>query len=742
MMTATDHVSSKGKLDLFLLSLCYGSYFFLLLLLPFDNAHLTRNTLWVIYSVCLLIVIPLAMLSSYAIRGLMRKLFGENRLPHAFLIAFNALCVCSGIWGLRLHAIPPAFVASLFPLASLFAPVAALRAGKGLLREPGRAILFSNTVYFLTPLLFGAALFTFLPFTLPAFRISALIALIATAALFHGPLVQWRGGRLTKRILDGLVILLIALMTFDTYFHFDPPHYNFYTGPVNDLMRGKSLLFDINCQYGLFVVYFLSFLFQTGLIPFSYAGLSCVISILWVAQFLVVYFLLRTSLKSIIFSVVTLSLILMMNYFMSMGYPTNTPSTGPLRFGLPYLLLALAALRVRRPGIRRRTRWIDYATLGIASVWSVETFFFSAATYAGIVMCECCTESSSYRDRARWVGRELIRVGLTVLIAYALVSIDIRLRSGEWPHWRYYGEYLVLYGAVNLLPYSGGVGALPIQPWGAWGIVIAIYFASLIAALYALPAPGRRENARELSIVFGMTTCGIALFTYFIIRPHPNNLYHICLPTIFVAAYWLMRVSQLGLPRTFRFSVAYCSCCAIALLYFAGVPSVTHKWHSTALYSAGRSIAQLRQGKPTILREQLANLESRSPTRQRVAEALYLIQKYAPDKQRVALFIEPDCTTEALMLAGKTNVFPISHPGQDYLLGNARSAMDRGLRYAHHLTRGDYLFMERDIGQLNELQQAIVMRLGREFRFENMETTEHGIVAVKLRSTGPGDIPR
>jgi len=733
MTTDPDRVYPDRKLDLFLLSLCYGGYFFLLLLLPFDTAHLTRNTLWAIYIVSLMIVIPLAMITSFAVRELMRKLFGETRLPCAFLLAFDALCVCSGTWGLRLHMISINSIAFLFPLANLLALVAALRAGRGLLREPRRAILFSNTVYSLIPLLFGAALLTFFPVTLPVRRTLAMIALIATAALFHGSLAQWRAGRLTRRILDGLVILLTALIAFDANFNFHRHHYNFYIGPVNDLMRGKSLLADINCQYGVFVVYFLALLFRTELIPFSYQGLSCVISILWVAQFLIVYFLLRTSLKSIFFSITALSLIIMMNYFAAALHATNTPSTGPLRFGLPYLVLALTALRARYPRDQKLIRRLEYAALGIASVWSLETFFFAAAAYSGVVACECCADSDNYRDRARWVMRELSRVGLSVLIAYALLSIDIRLRSGEWPHWQYYGEYLLLYGAENLLPYSKGVGALPIQPWGAWGIVLAIYFASLTAALYALPKPGRRENARELPIVLGMTMCGIALFTYFIIRPHPNNLYHICLPAIFVASYWLVQVPQLELPRGFRFSVAYCSYYAIALVYFAGVPSVVQKWHNTALYSSGRSIAQLSQGTPTMLREQLATLESRSPTEPRVAEALNLMQKYAGDKQRVALFIEPDCTTEALMLAGKSNVFPISHPGQDYLLGNARPAMERGLLYAHHLTSGDYLFLEKDTGQLNELQQAIVMRLRREFHFEEVETTSHGIVSVKLR---------
>jgi len=220
------------------------------------------------------------------------------------------------------------------------------------------------------------------------------------------------------------------------------------------------------------------------------------------------------------------------------------------------------------------------------------------------------------------------------------------------------------------------------------------------------------------------------------------NLYHICLPALFVAAYWLVQIPKLDLPCVFRLSFTYCCYFAIIVLFITGVPHVIQKADNTALYSIAQGGIQLIRGKPLLLQQQFDSLRLRSPSESRVSEAMYLIEKYAPHRQRVALFIDPDLTTETLMLSGKTNVFPLSNPTQDFLEGNARMAIERILHFKHPLTEGDFVFIANDWGELNELQQKLLQRLGREFKPENVETTAHGIVAVRLLSAGRSDVTR
>jgi len=46
----------------------------------------------------------------------------------------------------------------------------------------------------------------------------------------------------------------------------------------------------------------------------------------------------------------------------------------------------------------------------------------------------------------------------------------------------------------------------------------------------------------ENELIFGLTLFGIAQYTYFLGRSHPNNLYHIATTTVIIAGYWLCQI--------------------------------------------------------------------------------------------------------------------------------------------------------------------------------------------------------
>jgi hypothetical protein len=280
------------------------------------------------------------------------------------------------------------------------------------------------------------------------------------------------------------------------------------------------------------------------------------------------------------------------------------------------------------------------------------------------------------------------------------------------------------------------------RPWDPWVSVVGIYFASLMAISYKLfLLRGRGGATPELKLVLAMTLSGIVQLTCYIMFSHTNHLLASTPLAICVASYWMVETSRLRLPRKFRSSFLYCCYGAMFLFAIWALPELIDKAHNTGFYALARTGQHVRRGEPVDLNHHFASLWSATPTDQRVSEAMALINRYAWNKRRIALFITHELTTETLMLAGKANVFPMSNPIQDAI---SEPAKNRILSFKHDLHEGDMLFIEkayldssveRDFkrpGQ--ELQRSVVERLRQEFAFEEVERTPHGVSAVRLRS--------
>ena len=228
-----------------------------------------------------------------------------------------------------------------------------------------------------------------------------------------------------------------------------------------------------------------------------------------------------------------------------------------------------------------------------------------------------------------------------------------------------------------------------------------------------------------------MTVLGIAQLTYFVGRSHPNNLYHICVPAIIVGAYWATRVFRsTRLPYAFKASVtAACFAAVIGLLVNAS-PRIVEKLPTTGAYSAVITLQQWVRGEPLDIVKRFRALSSRRPSSDRVVELVSLLEKYAADKPRVPLFVDPDTGTEALMLSRKTNVFPLNDVVQDEL---SKLAVRRALDFPHNLHPGEIVFSEMELLSLHQIQRVILANLCRQFDCVREEVTAHGLVAVRLR---------
>ena len=732
---------------LFLLSCSYGIFFFWLNLLPYIGDGISEAEEWNLFIFGWITVPPLAVLSALGIFHLKRLYFTDLEIFYPSLLLVNTLFWSIAL-GLRFVSSQPTNTVdvvwmTLLLLAAHALALLILRRSTFLAR-PNRPV-FSSRIYFSIPLL-GSPMLIYFSYIWPvsvrtaksedipiALGFILAIFVLPLLSIFHAKLARMQFSKLTVYVLDGLTLVSTVLLVFNASYFFDQHHYNFYLGPVNDLLHGKSLLVDINCQYGVLPIYLLAALFKSDLFPFTYRGFSCILSILFIAQYFLVYILLRGILKSTAIPILTLLLILAVNFFSQVNHAVLYPSIGPLRFGLAYLLLGATLLRTRYPHRQKLTLALESGIVGIASIWSVEAFFYVAATYIGMVLYESLLQATDIWRFLAHLGRRLVWTASFIAGAHVALTLDILSRSGQWPHWDRYLDYIALYSTNEF-------GTLPIDPWSAWALISAVYFVSLLALMYRVIVlrDGKRNDPHP--IVVGMTFFGIAQFTYYLGRSHPNALYHISIPALLLISYWLTRSTDgtLRIPSGFRSSFAYCIYAILIGAFFLSLPDIEKKWEQTAAY-------HIAHGEQTDL-----SLWSMSPISIEVGDAMRLLEKHAKNKERVVLLIHPEYATEALMLSDKVSVFPMSNPVQDNLL---ESAKKRALYFDHGLRSGDVFFLSngknksidkaakqfsftRDSLPLNYLQFEILKTLVKEFSFTLRDTTDH-IYALALQARVP-----
>ena len=558
--------------------------------------------------------------------------------------------------------------------------------------------------------------------------------LLSFLALFIKPdnkIFKWK--KIWLYLVDALVLVFIVITCFDPTFAFDSHHENFYLGPVNRILQGGSMLVDAYSQYGVLVIYFLTLVFKSHLIPFTYLGFTLVISILFMGQFSIIYFLLLKLVKNHFYAISLLILTFLISFFGSTGVIQGYPSTGPLRFGLIYLMLMAIFFRSRFPAFYRAGLWIEYALIGIAFLWSFETFVYVGFSYLGICLFESFSETIPLK---RSIGRFLTRLALfllSVVTAYGLFALFTFSRAKVWPDWGIYLDFIKTYSSL------GGFGNLPIDTWSPWIFPIVIYYASLMIFAFRYFYLKNRENTLENKIVLGLTLFGIAAFTYYLGRSHPNNLFHISIPAIIVAGYWLYQlVKKDSFPRAFQFFGKAAFFFAAVLIILGVWPSLSEKYKNghtgLTIFSNINSDLLSRATYHNWLVSESKLIHTTAHYKQS-REAQDLINKYMPGKKEIPVFLSYTGNTELLFSTDHIHSFPISDMTQDSV---SDKNIQRVMSYPEPLKTGDVIFLEKDptfyqYGELYRLDVLLIDKLCQEFNFEEIETTPYGVFVVRLK---------
>jgi hypothetical protein len=533
-----------------------------------------------------------------------------------------------------------------------------------------------------------------------AFGVAAIPTVVVLAERWHPPRLRrpWAIGA------DLLIAALLALATIDLVFITpdDPAaslldrfrygvmqfHHDFLLGPANQVLAGSAMLVDTASQYGVGSIYFLAGWFQFA--PIGYGTFALLDGVMTALVFVGGYCLLRLAASSrwLAASALAVGVIALV---LNRVYPVGgLPQEGPLRFGLPMAVILALVAAARWPARSRIWRGAGLSALALSSVWSLESF---AATLATFVVMACFEAYLLPTGRLRWLGRQGVLAGAACVCAHLLFAAATLAGTGQLPEWGQYLAYLhaFLFGNLGNLTYD-------VTRWSPALAVAATYLAS--AAAIVLLVRGRaavveRERTSLLALT-GTTTYGIVLFSYFVDRSGDHVLAYVSLPAVLVGALWLGMIlrSPESVPRGGRIAALGCSISVAALLVAVAWSSIGTRFEHSAL-------AHVVPGGDST-RTALDRLWHFPPLDTRAPEGERLLHRYMPGERRTAVVVRPDLGTEILIRSGRANRLPIAYPwGDDF----ARDQRIPGLRDAvEELRPGERMLLDR--GALDTLAAA------------------------------------
>jgi hypothetical protein len=460
---------------------------------------------------------------------------------------------------------------------------------------------------------------------------------------------------------------------------------NYLLGSANQLHGGGALLVNVPVsQYGVGLIYFLDGWFH--LVPIGYGTLGALDGILTALFYIAAYTVLRIAgvgraLAAAAIAVAVVGLIYSLRYGVG-----ALPETGPLRFGLPMVLLAARTAEVRWPG-RRAWPGIAFAVLGLSAVWAFEAFAYTALTFLAIAAAQAWLRPPV--QRRRWLTRQLsIAVGACIAfhLVLALATLLVADRLPDWGQYLTYLRSFLLGGRAGAISY----GFADWSPGLAVGVAAFASAAGALLLVRRAPAAARGAPAALIAIA-GASAYAIGLLSYADNRSSTYLLPYVALPLVIAAGLWLTLLLRSGTAASAvrRGGVVFTVALA-ALVVSAAWPSIGPNFSNSALahaYPGGG------------LRAAVHRLWHPPPIDPRAPEAVRLLNRYMPAHAAlVVLPTDPDLGVEILMRAHRVNSLFLGDPVDDSLVPSLW--MSRLSAQVAALTAGRRLLIDRGTEQV------------------------------------------
>ena len=590
-----------------------------------------------------------------------------------------------------------------------------------------------------------------------------LLSLVLTATLLFLHL-RWRTAtpRWAGLLLDGAVVVLVIMVVADVsgYQEYLRPdartlvgvdgmpgapgdlailariHVGFFLAPLNDILHGRALLVDMSSQYGVGVYYFLAGIFQIA--PLGYGALGLLSSVVTGLQFALAYGVLRLAGVARTLAIPAILAAVLGLVMGSFGSYNDYPSTGALRYGIPWLIVAVVLLAARRPDRRRALLGAAIALVACASVWSFETFAYAGATYTAVVAFEAATREHGHR--LRMLVTSIGAVLAACAIAHAILAAGTRVFAGAWPDWSTYFAYLNVYGAQSSLL---GVAV----PWTPGVPMLLAHLASLLCVAGLVARDHEILLARRPALIAIAATngLGIASYSYWVGISLLNSLLFMGLPVVVVVALWLSLTGDMRarVPSLLKLAAVAAGLWFAVTLAISGWPDAEAKWRRTALAHAIPGT-----GDEDSLGDALSRLWHNPPSDPRAVHAQALLDRHLPPGAPALVTMEPELTVETLVRSHRVNVLPISHPRQDNLVPDqvdpkvvaTVDALRPGTLMLTQPATWNTPVMQPTIlrapNGLLRIQRLALDRIRSRFRLQVIDQATAGLAIVRLRPRG------
>jgi hypothetical protein len=516
-------------------------------------------------------------------------------------------------------------------------------------------------------------------------------------------------------------------------------HHDFFLGPVNEVLHGSAVLVDTASQYGVGSLYSLAGWFQVA--PIGYGTFGFLDAALFALFFAAAYCVLRIAGTARLLAGGGLALgviALIYNLDYSVG---SLPQHGPLRFGLPMVVIVAATTQARWPGRARIALAAQLFAVALSSVWALEAFAYTAATFGAIA----CFRAWALPGQGRLasLGRTGAVTVAACAVAHVLLAAITLAAAGQLPDWGRYLAYLseFLFGEVGDITYD-------FSHWSAGLPVGAAYLAS--AAAFVLLVQRRRDlvdgERAALIALCGATAYGIALFSYFVNRSADHILAYVSLPALIVGILWLSLLLRGALVESRALRLG-----GLAFALSLAVLLVSVAWSSIGSRVPRTALAHVVPGGES-LGGALHRLWRPSPINSRAPKGEALLNRYMPGDGRVPIIVTPDLETEILIRSDRANGLGLSYPTEDSFVASQNLPHVR--QAVEELRPGDRLLMQtvalevlaayraqpsRDpladpVNQklLAPLQEWALKRIGQRFGIRVIHRDDQGFVVVTL----------
>jgi hypothetical protein len=666
------------------------------------------------YCLATLVLIPLCATLAWR-----RQRMGSTDERQRFVAFATLASTACALWFARLLVLPAtgAIGTSLFVLLELVAARAVIALAGHAIPATWLNRFPASTALAATPALLAVIAGPFIPPATFGFVDIAVPLSAGLAAFFLVVARQGRRGlpRIGARAVDASILTVSSLVV--TYLGRPSPelaeNHNYFLGPALDVLHGHPMLVSTFSQYGVGVIYALAAVFLV--VPIGYGTFTLLLSGLTALFFTVFYVVLRWSTKSQLVAVIGLTTVVVLDMFGQIDFYAYVPSTGVLRFGLPWLVILCSLAAVRTARHKRLFEALVLAIVAVAAVWSGETGVYCLGTAGALACLSAALTDGSARDRVRMGTLRVALLIATWACSVLVFTLVMRMATGVWPNWGGYLEYIHLYTVSDF-------GDLPIEPWSPGLAIGGIYTVSaIVIVLLVLTRPALvRERAVAFRAATGLTVLGALVYTYFLGRSHPNNLVHISPPAIALLSVWFDVARSTGSSR-----VAAGVASATAVFFGAMVVAnqsrnISQKYTSTALAAV--------LGVSPPLDAEVRALWHNPVVDPAAAQVVEFVKSLGGEHASLTLLMSPAIVSEALLRLDMANAVGSSNPLQESISPQAPGRVSAAVR---SLRPGGILVIS-ETGEVLPIQRYAFALLQARFALREIGADGQGLRAFRM----------